>query len=276
MDPNYVQQTKKVFPDLTKGLKKVADYLLSEQMMFAIHPAKKVGNIIGVSETMVIRFCHTIGYNGYSQLQKDVRSHLLQFRQETGGEAATNGPAPKRFTKQMQDDITILRSNIDSMEEEKMEAAVKAITESDKVIIAGYYHSFAFAHWFYFNLNYVLGGNASLYRPENDAGLIHLLPEKSCIVIFSFYRYAMDTIQLAKEAKGRKITVISITDSRVAPVAEFSDIVIPVKISPHAILNKGPITLSIINEILYEITLRVEKKGTIQSSYKYFIKDGEV
>ena len=52
----YEKRAKEEFPNLTKGLKKVANHLLTDPMVFAIHPVKKVGEIIGVSETMVIRF----------------------------------------------------------------------------------------------------------------------------------------------------------------------------------------------------------------------------
>ncbi len=275
MDPSYLKRTKEKFPTLTKGLKKVADHLLSEPMTFAIHPAKKVGEIIGVSETMVIRFCNTIGYNGFAALQKEVRQQLLYLKESADDELNTEIYQANNFVKSMRNDAKNLEKNIDGLELDKMETTVETIINSEKIIVAGYYHSFTFAHWFYFNLNYALG-NASLYRPENDAGLLDLLPSKSCIVIFSFYRYALDTIRLAEEANHKGIKVICITDSRVSPVAEYADIVIPINISQKTLFNKGPVTMSLINSILFEIMLRVEEHGKIKSTYKYFIKDGEL
>lgn len=274
MDPIYLKKTKEIFPSLTKGLKKVADHLLSEPMTFAIHPAKKVGEIIGVSETMVIRFCNTVGYPGFSALQKEVRQQLLYLNESPDEAFISKANDANNFVKNMKNDIRNLEKNIEDLEPENLETTVEAIIESEKVVVAGYYHSFTFAHWFYFNLSYVLG-NTSLYRPENDAGLLDLLPKKACIVIFSFYRYALDTIRLAEEAKNKGIKVICITDSRVSPVAEYADIIIPVNIRKKPLFNKGPVTLSLINAILFEIILRVEKRGKIKSTYKYFIKDGE-
>lgn len=274
MTPNYLKKTKENFPALTKGLKKVADYLLSDPMIFAIHPAKKVGEIIGVSETMVIRFCNTIGYDGYSFLQQEVRKHLLDLNQDSFDELNNEEPTSYHFAESMKNDITNLKNNIEKMELENMDAIVDTIINSDKVVIAGYYHSFTFAHWFFFNLNYTLG-NASLYRPENDAGLLDLLPENSCIIVFSFYRYALDTIRLAEEAKNKGIKVITITDSRVAPVADFADIVLPVNMVNKSLFSKGPVTLSVINSILFEIIQRVEERGKIHPTFKFFIKDGE-
>lgn len=273
MTPEYVQLTEAHFPTLTKGLKKVADSLLSEPMIFAIQPAKEVGEIIGVSETMVIRFCNSIGYTGYSTLQKEVRKHLLDLNNNPKKQLEP-GIASNNFAESLTKDMSNLRMNIDKLEIEQIEDLVETLIGSDKVVIAGYYHSFAFAHWFTFNLNYILG-NASLYRPETDAGLLDLLPKNSCIVVFSFYRYALDTIRLAEEAKEKGIKVLTITDSRVAPIADFADVVIPITISENTIFSKGPVTLSVVNSILFEIIQRVEERGKIHSIFKYFIKDGE-
>lgn len=273
MSLTYVEKTKKKFPELSKGLKKVADELLTEPLSFAIHPAKKVGAIIGVSETMVIRFCHEIGYAGYSDLQRELRSIFLDLKKTESKQQIGETALVQSFARHMSGDIHRIQDNLDQMDEETLEKAIQKILTSEKILVAGYYHSFAFAHWLSFNLNYILG-NASLYRPETDTGLLNLPAEKSCIVIFSFYRYAVDTIALAKEAKEKGIPIITITDSRVSPVAEFADIVIPLKVNyQKAFVAKGPVTLSFINALLMEIIERGESQGSLQPTYKYFVKD---
>src|SRR5699024_4024685 len=139
---------------------------------------------------------------------------------------------------------------------------VDTMIDSERLMIAGYYRSFTFAHWLYFNLNYVLG-NATLYQSETDAGLLDLLPEKSCIVIFSFFRYALDTLRLAEEAKNKNIKVIAVTDSRVSPITEYADIILPINSKNSNLFSKGPITLSIINAILNEIIQKTGEKSSI-------------
>lgn len=77
---NYLERTKKNFDKMTKGLKVVGEALLINPVLFAIYPAKKVAEILDVSETMVIRFCKVIGYHGYSELQADVQHDLLSLK----------------------------------------------------------------------------------------------------------------------------------------------------------------------------------------------------
>lgn len=275
MENNYIRMTKEKMPTLTKGLKKVAEYLLADPMIFAIHPAKKVGKIIGVSETMVIRFCNQIGYSGYSKLQKDVRQNLLNLNSDAKQSTGLDSIHSKKFVHSIADDISLLNQNINHIDEEGMEEAIELIINSEKVIVAGYYQSFSFAHWFSYNLN-LAKGNAFLYRPENDAGFLDFWSENTCLVIFSFFRYAMDTIRMAEEAKNKGIKIIAITDSWASPVTEYADIVISLITSERKqLLNKGPVTMSFMNSMLFEIIHRMEDWGKIQPTYKYFIKDGE-
>ncbi|MED4017791.1 MurR/RpiR family transcriptional regulator [Sutcliffiella cohnii] len=271
----YADKTKEKLPFLTKGLKKVANHLLEDPMVFATHPAKKVGSIIGVSETMVIRFCNQIGYSGYSDLQKEVRENLLNLSRDAYHQKETENIESKKFLHSMLDDLSLLKQNIDRIDEAAMGEAIELIIDSEKILVVGYYHSFSFAHWFSYNLNLVKG-NADLYRPENDADLLDFLPENSCLIIFSFYRYALDTIRIAEAAKSKGIKIIAITDSWTSPITEFADIVISLFTSDHkTLLNKGPVTISFMNSMLFEVIKRMEGHGKIQPTYKYFIKDGE-
>lgn len=273
MEYIYVRKTKEVFPQLTKGLKKVADYLLTDPMIFAIHSAKKVGEIIGVSETMVIRFSHAIEYEGFRRLQSDVRHHVLNL-EETAIQNANDMNSSNSYMKSINSDIHAIQKNMDIIEFSKLEDIVETIIKSKRVVVAGYYHSFTFAHWLSFNLNYITE-NATLYRPETDSTLLKILPKDSCLIVFSFYRYALDTIRLAQEAKEKGITIITITDSRVSPVAEFADITIPIKKNHEANFSNGTVTLSIINSILSKLILRVENSGKIQPTLNFFINNGE-
>lgn len=272
MIPTYEIETKTKFPELTKGLKKVADALLNDSSIFARHSAKQIGEIIGVSETMVIRFCISIGYEGFSGLQKDVRNHLLLQNKENIEEQNVELIQLHSFAEHIKADINLLKNNSRTLDAEKFEEIVETIIKSDRIVIAGYYQSYTFAHWLFFNLNYTLG-NASLYRPETDALVFDFLPENSCVIVFSFSRYALDTIRFAEDAKKKGIKVIAFTDSRLAPIVDHADIVALVEAGNESLFDKGPVTLSLINSILREVMKRAEKKVTNSDKFKYFLEE---
>jgi DNA-binding MurR/RpiR family transcriptional regulator len=271
MTSDYEIKTKNQFPYLTKGLKKVGDLLLSNPSIFATHSSKQIGEIIGVSETMVIRFCKSIGYDGFYMLQKDVINHLLvKSKSHYESLPEENNPNINYFGEHIKKDIALLNKNRNSLDFEQLESIVEAILNSKRIVISGYYQSFPFAHWLFFNLNYTLG-NASLYRPETDALVFDFLPRESCVIVFSFSRYALDTIRFAEDAKNKGLKVIAFTDSRLAPIVDHSDIVVLVDVGDNSIFEKGPVTLSIINSILSEVMMRADKKVAETDKFKYFI-----
>lgn len=274
MTSKFILNTKKNFPNLTKGLKKVGDSLLSNPSIFATNSSKQIGEIIGVSETMVIRFCKSIGYDGFLTLQKDVLNHLLTESNNCNNESL-KGVEDKlsNFEEYIARDVNLLNHNIKTINNEKLENIVETFLNSERIVIAGYYQSFSFAHWLFFNLNYTLG-NASLYRPETDALVFEHLPKDSCAVIFSFSRYALDTIRFAEDAKKKGVKVIAFTDSRVAPIVEYADVVVLVEVGTKPLLEKGPVTLSIINSILSEvINRRANSKINEVEQFKYFLPE---
>ena len=269
MTSNYIIQTKKQFPHLTKGLKKVGDSLLNNPSIFATHSSRHIGEMIGVSETMVIRFCKSIGYEGFNMLQKDVLNHLLVATKNHSQRLQNENINLNFFEEHIKRDITLISSNIKALDVERLESIVEMILKSERVVISGYYQSFPFAHWLFFNLNYTLG-NASLYRPETDALVFDFLPNKSCVIVFSFSRYALDTIRFAEDARKKGIKVIAFTDSRLAPIVDHSDIVVLVEVGNNSLFEKGPVTLSILNSILSEVMKRAEKTVVETDKFKYF------
>lgn len=72
------ERIRHYFHHLTNGQKRVAKYLLDHPEELAVRSAAEIGKAAGVSETTVIRFCHALEYNGYADLQKQIRRGLIQ------------------------------------------------------------------------------------------------------------------------------------------------------------------------------------------------------
>ena len=60
-------------PKLSKGHKKIAEYILSHYDKAAFMTASKLGNIVGVSESTVVRFATELGFEGYPEMQKALK-----------------------------------------------------------------------------------------------------------------------------------------------------------------------------------------------------------
>ena len=70
MNNELLQKIDEKYPRLSKGQKKLADYIRQEYDKAAFLTAAKMGDVVGVSESTVVRFAMTLGYKGYPEFQK--------------------------------------------------------------------------------------------------------------------------------------------------------------------------------------------------------------
>ncbi|SDN43950.1 transcriptional regulator, RpiR family [Fictibacillus solisalsi] len=264
---NYYERTKDNYPRLTKGLKKIAEALMANPIIFATYTAKKNAETLDVSETMVIRFCKALGYHGYQELQADVQSSLLSLQPVSTDLFETEDHS---FGSIMNVDAQNILHAASQTNWSDVESVVEQLLSAKETKIVGYYHSFSYAHWFSFILNSLLN-NATLYRPETDTGLRNKGKEY-CVVIFSYYRYALESIRIAEEAKENGNTVIIITDSLLSPICHLGDYVLSIQIAQKSILEKGPVTFSLLNSILLHIANKTNNTELVNPINKYYIK----
>ncbi len=264
---NYYNRTKESYPHLTKGLKKIAEALLANPIMFATYSAKKNAETLDVSETMVVRFSKAIGYRGYRELQLDVQHSLLSLKLDSDELFKKNENSFESIMNVDAQNILHVSSNMDW---NIVEQIVETLLKAKEIKVVGYYHSFSYAHWFSFILNSLLT-NTSLYRPETDSGIMNKGNEY-CVVIFSYYRYALESIRIAEEAKENGNTVIIITDSVLSPISHLGDYVLSIQIAQNSIMEKGPVTFSLLNSILLHLAKKMEKVELVNPIKKYYIK----
>lgn len=250
-------------PLFTKNLQNISSFLYKEPRIFAIHSAAEAGKLMGVSETTVIRFCQQLGFLGYRDLQAEVqkylfkRSSLTDFTEEKSMENDKQQPLKQLMIK----DLEAIRATIEQIPEEHLEKVVEQLSTTDRVLVSGARTSYSLASWFAFSLDIVLG-NTRLFHPNIDDFLLRLseLTEESTVIVFSFHRYAKDTLNIAKLAREQGAFVVAFTDSHMAPVAKHADLVLPVELKVTSTLDVAPAVLSLAKAIISAVSLKNEER----------------
>jgi len=64
MSENFQAKLEEVYGSLSKGHKKIADYITTNYEKASFMTAASLGKAVGVSESTVVRFASNIGFDG--------------------------------------------------------------------------------------------------------------------------------------------------------------------------------------------------------------------
>ena len=73
MEKDLIAEISARSDTFSKSHKKIADYIVKHYDKAAFITASKLGKVVGVSESTVVRFAVELGFGGYPKLQKALR-----------------------------------------------------------------------------------------------------------------------------------------------------------------------------------------------------------
>ena len=79
MAADISERIRAIYSTLSKGQKKIANAVLNDCDKVAYLTAARLGDLVGVSESTVVRFADELGFEGYSQFQLAVQE-LVRIR----------------------------------------------------------------------------------------------------------------------------------------------------------------------------------------------------
>lgn len=206
---------------LSAGQRKVAEYILNNKDEFSYATLAKLSKDISVSETTIIRFAYSLGFDSFSAMQQKIRTEILSEPQSNAANPAHQQTFYQTvFSKEMQ----ALQDWVSHIDEAVLDQIVTALLNADKILVIGARSSYHAANWFGNRLNLLLGNTyvvKEFYDPRLD--LLNSITEKTVILSIAFARYTKWTYRYAESAKKTGSTLISITDSLSSPFFNISD-----------------------------------------------------
>lgn len=267
---NLVERIERKKKEFSKGQKRLAAYLLEYYDKAAFFTAQKLGKEAGVSESTVVRFAYQLEYEGYPQLQQELRvmakrqSNSIQ-RLELAKDRFDNDDL---LPKILQIDADRLKDTIQSIDKNEFNRAVDMIEEAKMIYILGarsagflagilgYYLDMIFDHV------KVVNANATSDTFEQ----ICRMTEKDLFIAISFPRYSKRTVKALSFAKKQGASTIAITDSIQSPITADSDCSLIAKSDVMAIVDSLVGPQSIINALV--VALAIRKKDEVQKRLK--------
>jgi DNA-binding MurR/RpiR family transcriptional regulator len=274
---------KEKFTQLSAGQKKVATYLIGNLDKATYQTAYQIGREAEVSETTVIRFSYALGFEGFSKLQSRIQKQQIQQNKmsTTTREVINHSKEEKdTFTKVIEKEIHILGHLLNPMSVKNIWRTVDTLIEADQILIAGHGISHVAAHWFSHALGSIRG-NVSLCSLTGDFfEKFSNLTEKSVVVVFSFPRYAKETLKIAECTRKQGISLISVTDRLLSPVGRISTITLTTEENVETGMNSIASVISLLDLVIagiYEkdkkrIQIHQQKLEKLYSNYEVFVE----
>lgn len=265
---DLIHRIRKSMPKLSKGQKLIANYILEHYEKAVFLTAAKLGTIVGVSESTVVRFANELGYDGYPKFQEAleelVKSKLtaMQRLEVTTGRIDTDHV----LKSVLQTDEEKIRYTLEHIDEEVFNGAIDKILEAKTIYIIGVRSCAGLANFlgFYFN---IIFSNVKLITTNSISEMfeiIHRVDQDDVVIGISFPRYSKRILKTLEFAQNRGTTVISITDSTISPIAQYADYTLIGRSEMISFVDSLVAPLSIINAMIVAISLR--KKDEIASN----------
>ena len=248
----------KNYKTLSKGQKQLAAYITENYDRAAFITASKMGRIVGVSESTVVRCAYALGYDGYPELQKSLQELIRNKLTSVQRIQLTGDLQPNDVLRSvLKSDVSNIRATIDSIDNASFNAAINALLEAKKVYIVGLMSAAPLAQFLAYYLGFVMdnvvmvsGAMGNIYED-----LFRISSEDVCIGI-SFPRYSNRTIDALDFARGKDATIIAITDSVSSPIAEKAEHALIARSDMAGFADSLVAPLSLINAIIVACSLR--------------------
>ena len=149
---------EKRMPEFSKGQKRIARYILAHYDKAAYMTASRLGSIVEVSESTVVRFAIEIGFDGYPEMQRALQELIRTRLTAVQRVDITNNLIGDDdvLDRVLAADAEKIRRTLDEIDRSSFEAAVDKIISAKSIYIIGVRSSSALAGFLNFNFRMIL------------------------------------------------------------------------------------------------------------------------
>ena len=252
------------YSSMSKGQKLLATYITDNYDKAVFLTAAKLGEVVGVSESTVVRFASHLGYKGYPEFQKAleemVRNKLnsIQRMEVTYGRISQS----QILETVLQADAEKIKYTVENIDQSAFEMAVDTILKAKTIYIVGIRSCAPLASFLSFYLNLMFDHVVQL-NTNNSSELFEQMvriSDEDVIIGISFPRYSMRTLKAMEFANNRNAKVITLTDSVHSPMNLYSSCNLIASSDMASIVDSLVAPLSVINALIVALCMKKQSE----------------
>ena len=270
----------------SKGQKLIASYISEHYDKAAYLTASKLGAIVGVSESTVVRFAIELGYEGYpdfqDSLRKLIRNRLTSFQRiEVTNNLIGDGDV---LEKVLTSDMDKIRRTMEEIDRGMFAEAIDKMVGAKTIYILGVRSSSSLAGFLNYNFRMIFN-DVKFVQTTSRSELfeqIMSIGEQDVMIAISFPRYSKRIINAVEYARSKGANVVALTDSQVSPIAAYANQLLLAHSDMASFVDSLVAPLSIINAIVVavarkkqdELTERLRTLEEVWDRYDVYDKKG--
>ena len=255
---NLLGEIEARMPTFSKGQKLISSYVLENYDKAAYMTASKLGKIVRVSESTVVRFAIELGFEGYPEfqhaLQEIVRTRLTSIqRMEVTNNLIGDGDV---LSKVLLGDAEKIKHTLEGIDRAAFDEAVDRIISARDIYVLGVRASSPLASFLTHGLRMIFD-NVRFVQTASGSEMFEQMMsirEGDVMIAISFPRYSKRIINAVEYARSRNADVVALTDSKVSPIAAFADQLLIAQSDMVSFVDTLVAPLSIINALIVAVS----------------------
>lgn len=204
---------------MTPTDRKIAGAVIEDETLLAFGTVSDLAGHVGTSRPSIVRFAHRLGFDGYTDLQRYVRSNLTQRLARPSVRIRHDDSTLAAARLGFEDGIA---SVFEAATGDDMAKLARPIVQAETVWVVSGETSRAGAYAFYSGISIVRPRVRFVEGHTMGTDLSSAGSEDSAVV-FSFSRYRAEAISAAGTLSDLGVTIVAITDGPLSPLASLTD-----------------------------------------------------
>ena len=206
--PSFFQRLNEHSSKFSPAHKTAAGFFLYHLDEAAFNTLQETADAVGMSTTTIIRFARQLGYEGYSDMQGDIRDILLKKSLPEIPELEDRSLS-KTLTETFQVDMQNLELTLKAQKQSDLDQAVRYLAEGKRIYIVGMRTSYALANYAFIRLGQlrrnvqVITNLAGAYPEE-----IVSATKDDVVLAFAFPRISRLTVAMLNWLRSKQVPVV--------------------------------------------------------------------
>lgn len=192
---------------LSKGQRKVAQFILEQPQTIVTSVASEVGRLAGVSESTVIRFCYSIDLSGYNELQEKLQEYFT-VQNLTTGPKLEKASAKNIVKSEMLNQIKCVSKTIEKLDSKQVANMLNLVQEAKKTYLVGYRENEKYVKFLQHHLETQKFNIEAIDQTKDKIALaLKSFEQSDMLILFAENQIYEDTDYILKVATAKKVKI---------------------------------------------------------------------